>query len=214
MDRSDVVIELFVDSDMEHMDSKDMVNQYKCEKCKTKFVKTHDKQSLQFPTYNFERVKFKSHQIMHWTNPIFLVILSTIVTPVSGSSYNPPESCLGEQQMNIFHSMPKCQSRPTLIDLREMFSNHSEVIQVVPDHVSVERCGGSCYVPAHSCNPTVKSTNMVQVMLVLSKWPHGEHETLCTEVEVEVHHDCECGCRVQPDQCLPGLQYYHQPSCR
>ena len=95
-----------------------------------------------------------------------------------------------------------------------MFSNNSDVIQVVPDHITVDKCGGSCYIPPHSCNAARETKMKVQVMLVLSKWPHGEHETLCTEVEVEVHHQCQCGCQVQPEQCLPDLQYYHQPSCR
>ena len=102
--------------------------------------------------------------------------------------------------------MSGCSIRPTLIDLRSMFSNNSDVIQVVPDHITVDKCGGSCYIPPHSCNPATETKMKVQVMLVLSKWPHGEHETL-TEEEVEVHHQCQCGCQVQPEQCLPDLQY-------
>ena len=144
--------------------------------------------------------------------PLLLLIFCFLLpSPASSTRLS---SCLGEQQESIFHSIPSCQTRPTLVDLRDMFSNHSQVIQVVPDHVSVDRCGGSCYAPSHSCNPTVRSINKMQVMLVMSKWPHGKHETLCTEVEVETHHACQCGCQVQPDQCLPELHYYHQPSCR
>jgi len=143
----------------------------------------------------------------------FLLILYLCLVLACASSSHVGE-CLGEQQRQIFSSLPACQARPALVDLRPVFHNHSQVMQVIPDHVAVDRCGGSCYGPAHTCSPMMKSVTMVQVMLVLSKWPHGEHETLCTEVEVEVHDQCECGCRIQPDQCLPGLQYYHQPSCR
>jgi len=143
-----------------------------------------------------------------------LIILS-IQIALAWPSATVPERCVEDQQRLIFSSLPVCQTRPALVDLRTLFSNHShQVIQVIPDHVTVDRCGGTCYVPSHTCNPLVKSLAKVQVMMVLSKWPHGEHETLCTEVEVEVHEQCECGCRIQPDQCLPGLQYYHQPSCR
>ena len=123
--------------------------------------------------------------------------------------------CDGDKQRTIFRSMPACQARPSLVDLRTILSNQSEeVIQVIPDYVTMDRCGGTCYDPSHTCYPTVKTVTKVQVMMVMARWPHGEHETLCTEVEVENHDQCECGCRTQPDQCLPGLQYYHKHSCR
>ena len=142
---------------------------------------------------------------------IYLHILN-VVLPVSCLAQPSPELCLGYQQKDIISSMSECSIRPTLIDLRKQFAKNSDVIQVVPDHVTVNKCGGSCYVPPHSCNPAKETKLVVQVMLVLSKWPHREHETLCTEVEVDVHHECECGCQVHPDQCLPDVQYYHHPS--
>ena len=144
---------------------------------------------------------------------IYLHILK-LVLPVSCSAQPGPDQCQGYQQKDIISSMSECSIRPTLIDLRKQFANNSDVIQVVPDHVTVNKCGGSCFVPPHSCNPGKETKMVVQVMLVLSKWPHGEHETICTEVEVDVHHECECGCKVHPDQCLPDVQYYHHPSCR
>ena len=123
-------------------------------------------------------------------------------------------ACSGDVQRDIFESMPPCLTRSTLIDLREQFSNNSEIVEVVPDHVTVERCGGSCYVNQYSCNPTSMSVMTIPVMLVLSKWPHGEHEILCSEVMLEVHHECQCGCKLEKHHCHPQLQYYHQPSCR
>ena len=166
---------------------------------------------MQLKTNDIQRRKLQRRSSCSKAFPFLLIWF--MFSLVSGS-YSLPEHCQGDQQLQIFSSLPACHPRPTLLDLRTIFSNHSRVIQVVPDHVTVDRCGGSCFVPAHTCSPRVKSMTMVQVMLVMSKWPHGEHETLCTEVDVEVHHECECGCKVQPDQCLPGLQYYHQPSCR
>ena len=122
--------------------------------------------------------------------------------------------CSGDVQSDIFGSMPQCMTRSTLIDLREQFSNASDIIEVVPDHIKVERCGGSCYVQPYSCNPTSQTIMTIPVMLVLSKWPHGEHEVLCTEVLVEVHQECQCGCKLQQHHCHQQLQYYHRPSCR
>eukprot|EP00091_Calanus_sinicus_P016188 TRINITY_DN35454_c0_g1_i1.p1 TRINITY_DN35454_c0_g1~~TRINITY_DN35454_c0_g1_i1.p1 ORF type:complete len:217 (-),score=49.35 TRINITY_DN35454_c0_g1_i1:65-715(-) len=58
------------------------------------------------------------------------------------------------------------------------------------------------------------SVMTIPVMLVLSQWPHGEHEILCSEALVEVHHECQCGCKLEKHHCHQQLQYYHQPSCR
>ena len=77
----------------------------------------------------------------------------------------------------------------------------------------VERCGGSCYAPPYSCISNQSSLHTVEVMLVQSKWPHGEHDIRCTEVSVEVHESCRCGCKLEASNCN-NLQYYHQPSCR
>ena len=73
----------------------------------------------------------------------------------------------------------------------------------------MERCGGACFVPPHSCNAVKTSVKKVPVMLVMAKWPHGEHEVVCKEVEVEVHDECECGCKLKHRDCHPTLQYYH-----
>ena len=50
-------------------------------------------------------------------------------------------------------------------------------------------------------------------MLVQSKWPHGEHEVQCSQVQVPVHETCKCGCRLRREDCNKH-QYYHEPSCR
>ena len=78
----------------------------------------------------------------------------------------------------------------------------------------VDRCAGSCYVPPHSCNVVKKSVKKVPVMLVLNKWPHGEHEMVCRDLEVDVHEECGCGCELEQNDCLPDLQYFQPQSCR
>ena len=68
----------------------------------------------------------------------------------------------------------------------------------------VPRCGGACHAP-QSCGPAPAATRVttVEVMLVLSRWPHGEHSVVCTEVEVETHTSCACGCRTTQEDCNP-----------
>ena len=220
LDGCEIGLELFGESDEGYVLRQNMANFIRCENCGKSEKILSNKSTKVFAFNQFDRKSIATRQksglqtqrLLLPTLPLLLLLSCLLLpSPASSSSLS---SCLGEQQESIFHSIPNCQTRPTLVDLRDMFSNHSQVIQVVPDHVSVDRCGGSCYAPSHSCNPTVTSINKVQVMLVMSKWPHGKHETLCTEVEVETHHACQCGCQVQPDQCLPELHYYHQPSCR
>ena len=147
----------------------------------------------------------------------FLLMVLLVITLINMGHCNANYEiglCSGDVQRDIFESMPQSMTRSTLIDLREQFSNASDIIEVVPDHIKVARCGGSCYVQPYSCNPTSQTVMTIPVMLVLSKWPHGEHEVLCTEVLVEVHKECQCGCKLQQHHCHQQLQYYHQPSCR
>ena len=55
---------------------------------------------------------------------------------------------------------------------------------------------------------------LVQVMVTMSRWGAGEHETVCGEVEVETGGECLCDCGGEEEaSCVPGLQYYHLPSC-
>ena len=123
-------------------------------------------------------------------------------------------SCTAEVQGSILSSMPKCTVRPTLVDLRAMLAPGEDILQIMPEHVMVDRCAGSCYVPPHSCNVVKKTVKKVPVMLVLNKWPHGEHEMVCRDLEVDVHEECGCGCELEQDDCLPDLQYFQPQSCR
>ena len=77
----------------------------------------------------------------------------------------------------------------------------------------VHRCGASCYMEAYDCIPTKTSVRTVEVMLVQSKWPHGQHEVHCSQLEVEVHDKCNCGCKLKKENCNK-YQYYHESSCR
>ena len=127
---------------------------------------------------------------------------------------NTSSSCSSEVQGFILSSIPRCSTRPTLVDLRTVIATDEDVLQIMPEHVVVERCGGSCYVPPHSCNAVRKSVKKVPVMMVMNKWPHGEHEMVCSVLDVEVDEECECGCELDKDSCLPGVQYFQPQSCR
>lgn len=127
---------------------------------------------------------------------------------------NTSSSCSSEIQGSILSSIPRCSTRPTLVDLRTVIATDEDVLQIMPEHVVVERCGGSCYVPPHSCNAVRKSVKKVPVMMVMNKWPHGEHEMVCSVLDVEVDEECECGCELDKDSCLPGVQYFQPQSCR
>jgi len=146
---------------------------------------------------------------MHQTLQLLSLTL-TCVKQITASS------CTPEIQSSILSSIPQCTTRPTLVDLRTEWETEedTDVLQLIPDHVMVERCAGSCYIPAHRCNPTKTSVKKVPVMMVMNQWPHGEHEMSCSDVEVEVHEECACGCDLNQDDCLPGLQYFHPQSCR
>ena len=142
---------------------------------------------------------------------LLLILLLKVSHSMTGYTL---DKCSVDDQKEIFLSQPVCQARDSLVDLRTLYHNQSDIIEVVPDHITVARCGGSCYVNQYTCNHVSTSTITVQVMLVLSKWPHGEHHVLCDEVEVEIHEQCQCGCKVEEHQCHKEKQYYHRPSCR
>ena len=129
--------------------------------------------------------------------------------------------CSAGQQQRILDSVVKCSVSPVMLDLRHLIltSNSSlgvpveEVVQVVPDTVPVERCQGGCSLPAHACHPTQVVEREVEVMLVLARWPHGEHQVVCSSLQVEDHLDCGCGCEVKPEHCS-HRHYYQESTCR
>ena len=131
-------------------------------------------------------------------------------------------TCGAGQQRRILESVPECGVRGDLVDLAKLISLANitrqlgmvgeEVVRVVPDMVSVNRCGGGCHLNSHSCRPTEVQEREVEVMLVLAKWPEGEHSVVCTSLQVEEHFSCSCDCHQQQHHCLPQ-QIYHPSSC-
>ena len=129
--------------------------------------------------------------------------------------------CNSIKRSALLFSGVECSVSPVMLDLRHLMSasNSSlgvpveEVVQVVPDTVPVERCQGGCSLPAHACHPTQVVEREVEVMLVLARWPHGEHQVVCSSLQVEDHLDCGCGCEVKPEHCS-HRHYYQESTCR
>ena len=121
--------------------------------------------------------------------------------------------CSPNQQRDILQAVTGCRARETLIDLREHMPNVSNVIQVIPDFATVNRCGGSCDMYSHRCVPTETRTKQLEVMVILSQFPRVQTETQCGFVEVEEHVGCQCDCPVQAHHCRSD-QYYEPSSCR
>jgi hypothetical protein len=86
-------------------------------------------------------------------------------------------TCTSRDQRDVLDSIPECRVRETLVDLRPYFANRSDVVEVIPSHAVLKRCGGGCALPPHSCQAAARArVRTVEVMLVLGIWPHGEHE--------------------------------------
>ena len=149
---------------------------------------------------------------------IFVTLLKLLLFSSEGAANS---DCSAIHRNTLLSSVVKCSTGPVMLDLRHLIlaSNSSlgvpveEVVQVVPDTVAVSRCKGGCNLPAHSCHPTQVVKRQVEVMLVLARWPQGEHQVVCSSIQVEDHLACGCGCEVKPEHCSQR-HYYQESTCR
>lgn len=87
-------------------------------------------------------------------------------------------------------------------------------VQVIPSHVSVKRCRGSCLTnPAFSCKHQEYTMRSVPVMMVVGGFSTGLLETVCQRLEVREDLSCECGCEVRREDCRAELQLYDNNTC-
>lgn len=125
------------------------------------------------------------------------------------------EECSAHRQMDILTSVPHCTPRVEVQSLLPLLQSSnltqrlgvlpSEVVQVKPSTLERRLCLGSCTARPYSCTPTREETEEVEVMLVLSRWPQGEHQVICTSLQVV--QQVECGCRCQPLRCSSGSSF-------
>jgi len=88
----------------------------------------------------------------------------------------------------------------------------SEVVQLLPRTVTRRVCsGGPCQSP-FSCDPVGIVVEEVEVMVVLAKWPTGEHQVSCTTLQVIEETQCKCQC--EKKNCNGKNQKFDQEACR
>ena len=146
---------------------------------------------------------------------ILPILLLFIIVNVSCVRYQPVRTCSDTDQLLIMTSSTRCGLHPTLVPLNTSLSHVGQVLQVIPDTATVNRCGGYCPHSAYSCLPTTGGTvnRQVDVMVIMDMFETGVHETLCSSLQVEEHLGCQCDCRTQPDHCN-SLAYFDSSSCR
>ena len=87
----------------------------------------------------------------------------------------------------------------------------TRLLQVVPNQVEVERCGGSCPSDNHlsyeRCSVVDKERTVVEVVYQVLR-EGGGVEQECRQITVETHTACRCGC--QQLNCTSELQVERQ----
>lgn len=99
------------------------------------------------------------------------------------------------------HKRLSCRPRKTLVPLPP---GPPEVVRF-PKLVELERCHGSCYQESHLCHPVATQQIIVQVITV--NLTEGRPVAQCTEVVMEKHSKCSCGCRIKKSHCSESQVY-------
>ena len=68
-----------------------------------------------------------------------------------------------------------------------------------------------------SCVPTKRGINLLEISVWLYPRTQSEFQKLiqpeCSIAVIEEHTECECGCIVQEQDCLPGFQKFNKDRC-
>lgn len=98
-----------------------------------------------------------------------------------------------------------CQLRPTVVNVQQETLLWNRTVEVVPDFVSVQRCGGVCNIgqPQHKCVATSSVQKSISLMQV--------EDEKCIEVTVTEHVGCECSCR--EITCVAPSQVFDASRC-
>lgn len=123
--------------------------------------------------------------------------------------------CSNKHQKEAFdvHTNHQCSVRDQVVELEIPLDGG--VIQVIPSHVTVARCSGSCMNnPGHSCTPRDYRMRKVEVMMVTSTYSQGPLQTLCTTQKVREDISCSCGCSISETDCSRELHTYDSKSCQ
>lgn len=106
--------------------------------------------------------------------------------------------CTNEAISLIWSSLPPCQPRSTLARLP--LPDDADVVEVIPSHAEVPRCAGVCHQGNvyHHCVPSARG-RINKTLEVMFRRLSGQVE--CSDVVVETHAQCECGCDVLASSC-------------
>lgn len=111
------------------------------------------------------------------------------------------------------HTRHRCNTREEVVELE--LPPDGGVIQVIPSHVSVARCSGSCMNnPSHSCTPLDYRMKEVEVMMITSTYSQGPWQTLCSTQKVREDISCSCGCSVSEADCSSEHHKYDSHACQ
>ncbi len=72
-----------------------------------------------------------------------LLLISAYFARPAGASISGLDVCTEDQQRQILPSLLGCEVRETVVELD--LPNETSYLHVVPNYVSVNRCGGSCH---------------------------------------------------------------------
>jgi len=123
------------------------------------------------------------------------------------------ETCTADMQRDAHANMElwKCEPRDHIEHLE---LPNSTYFNMIPDHVRVKRCGGTCSASVYkSCLPTETIDRNVDVLLMPQNSQGGVTTNDCSTVSVVEHVSCTCGCKTTADDCST-IQRFVSRECK
>jgi len=115
------------------------------------------------------------------------------------SSYIGHSKCSQNHIKNSLQSNIGCKPVPVVLELP--WPNNTEIQQMTPTHISVQRCEGGCHQTGHSCIALKTREKKIPVMFGKCGMSVGKCEKECAHVTVEEHTDCGCACDLMHEEC-------------
>ena len=128
------------------------------------------------------------------------------------------DQCSDQTMSEIWAALPECDPRETLVPV--IPPADPNILGMIPSQVLVARCLGTCHLQGssryHRCVPSNVYNTTVKVLLekiVLEEDSAPGVVEVCSEIVVEAHSSCLCGC--EEVNCTAVQVYDHRTcSCR
>jgi hypothetical protein len=130
---------------------------------------------------------------------------------LSNVKFAPTEVCSNDHIAASLENIEGCKPRPVIIQIP--WPNNTNVQQMTPTHVQINRCGGGCHRPGQRCFPTKKKTTEIAVMFGECGISTGRCDKWCSHVDVEEDTECECDCEDQEEDC-GDVQEFNEDQCK